>query len=138
MTSPRFTHLLTFLLPNGARRIVTPVDGWPYGCLVEFGRTSLVSIMGPSREATFDAAAQILADGCAGLAENSITARVYQFPKKEPTDGRDWLRVSSDCGITDGWTIIIGARVAFSPTGIDPYFPRIQTEARPALKAIER
>ncbi len=138
MTSPSFTHLLTFLLPPGARRIVTPVDGWPYGCLVEFGRTSLVSIMGPSREAAFDAAGQILSDGCTGLAQTSVSLRVYQFPPKEPADGRDWLRVSSGGGVTDGWTAIIGAGVAFSPTGVDPYFPRIQKEARPAPRAIER
>lgn len=135
VTSPRFSHLLTFLLPKGARAVMTPSQGWPHGCLVNPGRTALVSIMGPSREAAFEAAGRIAQGACAGLGAQSISVRLYSFPPEERTDGRDWLFVSSQRGGVDGWTMIVGAEVAFAPTALGATFPQFESEARPALQA---
>jgi hypothetical protein len=136
VTSPRFTHLLTFLLPPGSRRVVAPAEGWPFRCVVEFGKIS-VNVMGPSREATFATAARIGIAACADLPPQSISVRLYTFPPEEKGGGRDWLHVSSPPGGVDGWTMIVGAEVAFAPTALGATFPEIQT-ARPAPRAIER
>jgi hypothetical protein len=137
MTSPRMTHLLTFLMPKGARRVVAPIGGWPFGSLVDLGKIGLVSVMGPSREAAFETAAGIGSAACAGLPPQSISVRLYTFPPEEKNDGRDWLHVSTPSGGVDGWTMIVGADVAFAPTALGATFPEIQA-ARPAPRAIER
>ena len=141
MTSPRMSHLLTFLLPKGARRVVPPNamsdSGWPYGCLVDVGRISLISIMGPSREAAFETAGLIVRESCQGLGARSISVRLYTFPPEDRCDGRDWLLVGSGPGGVDGWTLIVGAEVAFAPTALGATFPEFEM-ARPAPRAVER
>lgn len=115
----RPSHILTFLLPQGARRDDGIRVDSRYGEIVEIGRSGLITVMAPSQEAAFEIAAQMLRIACRGLAPLSIAARIYA-PALDRGDGRDWLEVP---GPADGWTIIVGADVAFSPTQIDPYFP---------------
>lgn len=140
VNSPPFTHLLTFLLPADARRnIVVPHTGWPFGSLVEVSRLGLVSIMGRSREAVFDAAAAVLCPACRGLPRQSVAMRLYTLRVARDEDTRDWLHVATDSlGAVDGWSAIVGAEVAFSPTALDPYFPNLESRAQPAPKAQQR
>lgn len=139
MNLPRFTHVLTFLLPAGSRRVDAPAGGWPPQFMVELGRAGLVTIMGPSRDAIFDVAASVARQACAGLPEQSIAIRVYARPIERESATRDWLHVSTESlGAVDGWSMIVGAEVAFSPTALDSYFPKLEPMARPAPKAIER
>ena len=137
MTSPRMTHLLTLLLPKGARAAPAPAGGWPYGCLVDFGRIGLISIMGPSREAAFETAGRISRVACRGLGPQSISVRLYTFPPEVRNDGRDWLFVATPRGGVDGWTLILGADVAFAPTALGAVFPEFQA-AQPAPRAASR
>jgi hypothetical protein len=135
MRSCPASHILTFLTPPGAR--IEPgfrIDS-PHGCILEVGRTGLVTILGPSREAVFELAARLLRAACRGLPPASVSARLYQArPHGDLAEGRDWLELP---GPVDGWTIIIGAEVAFSPTAIDPYLPALSRRA-PVLVTARR
>lgn len=115
MRSHPTTHRFIFRLPLGAAAIS---DFRRPGVEVEIGR-EVIAISGPSRESVFEAAAGLLRAACRGLKPLSIAGRLYVMNDR-PTDGRDWLLLP---GSSDGWTIIVGADVAFSPTGVDPHLP---------------
>lgn len=103
---------LCFLLPR-------PAPGRVYGGLqrglVEQGgcqlemEPPLIRILGESQPAVFNAAASLLQDAVRG-GPLAISA-VLHTP----------VRPSG----FDRWHIIVGAPVAFSPTGLDPYFPTV-------------
>jgi hypothetical protein len=105
---------LTFLLPAGITVDSGSHRPSPDGCLLHV-ISPLVEIVGPSREAVFEHAARFLRVGCRGLPPLSIAARLS-------TPGRP--------AGTDGWNIIVGADVAFSPTALDPHLPN-PGQARP-------
>lgn len=130
-----FSHLCSFLLPAGARADSGIVQDSPYRCFVEVGKIGLVTIMGQSRDGVFDQAARILAVACADLPAHSIACTLYTRSQAPIDDGRDWLRLE---GATDGWTIIVNAGIAFSPTALNPHFPNLQREARPPLQVVRR
>jgi hypothetical protein len=136
MGSPSASHLLSFMLPGGAAAIRAPAAGWSFGCMVEIGRI-LVQILGPSREAVFEVAGLVLRQACDDLPPQAIAARLYTLPPEQRADGRDWLHVSTPHGAADGWTIITGADVAFSPTALDPYFPKAAAAA-PVAAQVKR
>jgi hypothetical protein len=108
MRSPPGTYCLSFVLPDGIA-----IDSGAFapsadGCSVHIFHR-LVKILGPSREAVFEHASVMLrvihrAAPCAAIAAT--------LESPAPIAGRD------------GWSIIVGAPIAFSPTSLDPYFPR--------------
>src|SRR5437764_1421876 len=120
MSSRPASHLLTFLLPGGARRDAGLIIDSPHGCIAQIGKIGLVSVFGPSREVVMDQAARILTVACRGLPQPlCVAATLYSLHRYgRQNDGRDWLELP---GPADGWTIIVGAEVAFSPTALDPY-----------------
>lgn len=114
---------LTFLLPDGA---VAP-SGFhqpsPEGCALAI-TWPLTAITGPSRKAVFDHASRLLRDTCRHLPPTSIAAAL-QTPARPAA--------------TDSWSIIVGADVAFSPTGLDAEFPVPETSQpppKPRLKLV--
>jgi hypothetical protein len=84
------------------------------GCTARVDRGCFVEIGGPSREAAFDRAAELLRLACRGLGPVSIMALLAT-----PTGAFSL----TSAGGRDDWTTIIGADVALSPTPIDPYVP---------------
>jgi hypothetical protein len=136
MGSPAASHLLHFMLPGGAAPIRAPAGGWPHRCMVEIGRI-MVQVLGPSREAVFESAGLIVRQACHALPPQAIAARLYTLPPEQRSNERDWLHVAAPHGAADGWTIITGAEVAFSPTALDPYFPNVATAA-PAAALVKR
>lgn len=71
-----------------------------------------VEIKGRSREAVFDRAALFLA----ALRRRTAAPLAITAILETPADRQR--------GFRDSWTILLGAEIAFSPTSIDPYFPR--------------
>lgn len=120
MRSHPGSYRLTFLLPN---RDVTVECGTfqpsPEGCRLTV-RFPMVEILGPSRESVFDHAARLLRVACRGQRPLSMAGRLQV--SEQPIGG-------------DAWTIIVGADVAFSPTGLGAEFPR-QQHAPPALELV--
>lgn len=112
-------YRLSFLLPAGALACSGSHQPSPEGCLLHV-TFPLVDIAGPSREAVFEHATRFLRVSCRGRPPLSIAARLS-------TPGRT-------VG-TDGWTIIVGADIAFSPTALDPHLPR-PDQARPPPPAV--
>jgi hypothetical protein len=109
---------LSFLLPAGAKADAGNHQPSPEGCRLEV-TFPLAVIAAPSREAAFEHAALLLRVACRGL-RASIPARL-ETPGG-PVAG-------------DRWTIIVGADVAFSPTGLGVDFPR-QHQTPPALELV--
>lgn len=131
-----YSHLLSFLLPAGARGDSVVLKDSPYRCFVEFTGRGLVSVMGPSRDAVFDQAARILRAACEDLPTQCIAGTIYHnVHAGAADDGRDWLRLP---GPADAWSIIVNAEVAFSPTGLGHHIPNLAREARPALALVKR
>lgn len=77
------------------------------GCALEL-ELPFVRIRGGSQPAVFDAAARLLQDAVRG-GPTAVSAILHTPVKPSGFDR---------------WHIIVGAPVAFSPTGLDPYFPR--------------
>jgi hypothetical protein len=100
-------YRLTFLLPAGITADAGSHAPSPEGCLLHVG-DGLVVIVGPSREATFERATRFLRVVCRGRRE-AIAAT---------------LRMPDQLAGGDSWSIQVGADVAFSPTSLDPYFPK--------------
>lgn len=115
MRSHPGSYRLSFLLPAGAVACSGSHAPSAYGCLLHITGGSLVEIVGPSREATFEHATRLLRESCRGRPPLWIAATL-QTPVRPA--GRD-------C-----WSIIIGADVAFSPTSLDPHFP-VERESPP-------
>ena len=99
---------LTFLLPDGAAVIAGFHQPSPDGCALDV-TWPLVNIRGPSRRAVFDHASRLLRVACQHLPPTSIAASL--------------VAADSPAG-RDAWCIIVGADVAFSPTGLGAEFPR--------------
>lgn len=101
---------LSFLLPrpapgrvySGLQRGLVERDG----CALEV-ELPFVRIRGGNQPAVFNAAAALLQDAVRG-GPAAISAILHT-----PTRPSGF----------DRWHIIVGAPVAFSPTGLDPYFP---------------
>lgn len=111
---------LTFLLPDGAAATPGFHQPSPEGCALAVS-WPLVEISGPSRRAVFDHTARLLRHACRHLPPTSIAAVLG-------TPGRPAAR--------DPVNIIVGADVAFSPTGLDPDFPT-EPPARPPPRRLE-
>jgi hypothetical protein len=89
-----------------------------HGCVLTVESRGVVAIEGPSRDRIFDQAARFLRVVTKGAAAQSIAA-VLQTPA-----------LGRSPGGRDGWSIITGARVAFSPTSLPPHIINdIQAEA---------
>lgn len=106
------TYRLTFMLPASLVLLVQPGRHCPclFGCVLMVDRSGLVSIVGPSRQQVFDQAGRFLRVHCKGRPALTIAATL-QTPAAYVPGGRD------------GWSIIIGAQIAFSPTSIEPHIP---------------
>lgn len=107
MRSPNGRYRLSFLVPAGVAMTggQCALDG---GCSIEVSN-GVIAIFGPSREAVFERATDVLTDIRQIQPIASISATL-QCPA--PISGRD------------GWSIIIGGPIAFSPTSLDPYISR--------------
>ena len=107
-------YRLVFLLPEGTQAGSGRHQPSPQGCRLHL-TWPLVEIDGPSREAVFDHAARLLRTCCRGKPALSIGAILHTpiLPASR-----------------DGWSIIVGADIAFSPARVDPYLPGA-AEARP-------
>lgn len=101
------SYRLSFLLPRGALACPGSHRPSPDGCLLHI-TYPMAEIIAPSREAAFEHAARLLRVSCRGQ-RASIAAR---------------LETPSRPVGSDAWTIVVGADVAFTPTGLDPYFPK--------------
>jgi len=100
---------LSFLLPKGVDAPWGLDSHFPHlGCRIRVA-APLVKIQGPSRERVFEYAGLVLREICHGRPPLSIAATLVSPP---PVSG------------SDSWTIIVGADVAFSPTSLDPHFPK--------------
>jgi hypothetical protein len=99
------SYRLVFLLPSRLLLMVQPGRHQPclHGCVLTIDRRGLVTVTGSSRERVFDQAARFLKLICKGHGALSLAATLTQ------PGGRD------------GWSIIVGADVAFSPTSIEPH-----------------
>lgn len=80
------------------------------GCRLSIDDCGLVAITAPSRDLAFGQAAFVLRVRGGGEPPASIAA-VLESPQPR---GRD------------GWTIILGGDVAFSPTGLPAHFPMLE------------
>ena len=109
MRSPAFSYRLGFALP--ADFVVT--DGGPQpspaGCTLQSFK-NMVVITGPSRDAVFEKATELL--------------RAIRAMTRQPMSITADLETPGPVPRRDSWTIVVGADVAFTPTGLDPYFPR--------------
>jgi hypothetical protein len=113
------SYILTFRLPKAADQ--ARFGGLAAGCGVDIDGHGGIAVRARSREAVFDQGGRVLLACCPDLAPLIIPCTVH-FQPREPGDGRDWLRIASP---SDAWTIIVGAPVAFTPTGLDPAIPDI-------------
>lgn len=111
----RAPYQLSFLLPPSLAFSVPAGRHHPclHQCILTVGLNGLVMIEAPSRERSFEQATRFLRTVAKGHAPMSITALLAT---EEPR-GRD------------GWSIIIGTDVAFSPTSLPPYLAeKLQTQ----------
>ena len=100
-------YRLTFLLPSRLLLMAQPGRHQPclHGCVLTVERGGLVTVTGLSKEKVFDQAGRFLKIICKGHGAVSLAATLTQ------PAGRD------------GWSIIVGAKVAFSATSIEPHIP---------------
>jgi hypothetical protein len=99
-------YVLQFALPADFRLSYDGPQPMAGGSLFEAFH-SQVTISGPSREAVFDDAA--------------VMFRAVLTMTRSPVSVAARLQTPSGA---DSWSIILGADVAFSPTSLDPHFPR--------------
>lgn len=100
-------YKLTFLLPPAIGLMVQPGRHQPClaGCVLVIGPCGHVAIEGPSRERVFDQATRFLKVNSKGRPAYSVAAT---------------LESPLPCRGRDGWSIIVGAEIAFSPTSMPP------------------
>ncbi len=114
MRSSPGSFYLSFLLPKGVDAAAADGRSYPgLGCKVR-ATPPLVKISGPSRESVFE---------CATL---ELRAAHYDRPIG-PVSIAATLQSPPPVSGVDTWSIIVGADVAFSPTSLDPHFPRAAT-----------
>ena len=119
-------YRLSFLLPTVLRLGVLPGRHQPCvaGCVLIIHHTGLITIDGPSRERVFDQARRFLRMQARGHGPLSIAAvLISPLP---PHVGRHGC---GGRGGRDGWSIIVGAEIAFAPTSIPPDIGNEQTTA---------
>lgn len=104
-------YKLTFLLPPAIGLLAQPGRHQPclHGCILAIGAAGVVTIEGPSRERVFDQATRFLRVHSKDRPPYSVAATLYC---PEPR-GRD------------GWSIIVGAEIAFSPTSLPPHIAQM-------------
>lgn len=100
------TYRLAFLLPPALVLLAQPGRHQPclHGCVLKVSTYGLVLIDGPSRERVFEQASRFMRVVAKGRPPLSIPATLR-----------------APCSRRDGWSIIIGADVAFSPTSLSPH-----------------
>lgn len=115
-------YRLSFLLPDGASAPAGFHQPSPEGCALQV-TWPLVLIIGPSRGAVFDHASRLLRVTCRHLPPTAVAANLVTGARPAGQDA---------------WTIIVGADVAFSPTGLDPEFPSqpLQRPPPPRLRLV--
>lgn len=103
-------YRLTFMLPLSIAHQVATGRHCPclYGCLLTIERPGRITVTGPSRERVFEQAARFLRVVARRKGPMSIAATLA-------TPGG-----AAGRGASDAWSIIVGAKVAFSPTALDP------------------
>jgi hypothetical protein len=94
-------------LPPGSASALGVYSGWVPHCAIEIDLVRAV-ITGPSKEAVIEQTARLVRTICFGRQDLSIDAVLESPP---PGGGRD------------GWTLIVGADIAFAPTGLGATFP---------------
>lgn len=99
-------YRLTFLLPPMLGLLVQPGRHSPclHGCVLTIEGGGLVVIDGPSRERVFEQATRFLRVNSKGRPPYSVIATL----------------ATPDPRGRDGWSIIVGAEIAFSPTALRP------------------
>lgn len=107
------SYRLSFLLPKGTAASSGCHQPSDDGCRLTITHRLIVEILGPSREAVFEHATLFLRVCASGRTPMSIAATL------ETPSGPGWCGQRSDT-----WSIIVGADVAFSPTSLDPHFPK--------------
>ena len=120
MGSAPASHRLSFLLPPGTAAAPGVHSGWVPECTVLIDAVRVV-VTGPSRGLVIEQAARVVRVICQGRRELAIGAVLESPP---PGAGRD------------GWTIIVGADIAFAPTALGVTFPdpeQANAAAPPAL-----
>ena len=123
MRSHPGSYHLSFLLPKGMvlRPGIEAAFAAPDCSLLVIH--PLVKIYGRSREAVFGFATDLLR-----LAERPPRPVSIAATLDSPAPGSG----------SDPWSIIVGADVAFSPTSLDPHFPRLKESPCPAPAANEK
>jgi hypothetical protein len=101
---------LAFLLPIDFDLAYDGPQPAANGCFLKM-IGPVVEVVGRSREAVFEAATPLL------LIINQMLERPISIAA---------TLQSPPCS-TDAWSIIVGADIAFSPTSLDPHFPRAGT-----------
>ncbi len=101
------SYRLSFLLPNGVAARSGEYADWVPGCVLTVSGPS-VEISAPSKDNAFEQAARLLRVVCQGKGPLSIAALLVS---PRPVSG------------ADGWTIVVGADVAFAPTSLGATFP---------------
>lgn len=111
MRNPADLYGLSFHLPRAIARVAAGrlAQLTEHGCGVEI-REGFALIVAPHRDAAFNQAARLL------------RARGGNEP---PAAIAAVLRAPGAAAGRDGWTIIVGADVAFAPTGLGAFFPAI-------------
>lgn len=78
-----------------------------HGCVVTLNTAGLVEVIGPSRWRVFEQASRFLALIGKGHEPVSLAATLYTPPPSPRAPGG-----------RDQWSIVVGAKVAFAPTGM--------------------
>lgn len=117
-------YRLTFLLPGAISLLVQPGRHSPclHGCILVIGPCGHVAIEGPSRERVFEQASRFLKVNSKGRPGYSVCATL-----ESPAFVPDLIGCR---GGRDGWSIIVGADIAFSPTSMPPEIMPPEQEQR--------
>jgi len=109
---------LCFLLPRAICRVAAGrlQQLTEHGCDVDMSAAPHIVVLAPSRNRAFDQATRLICARGGNEPPGSISA----------------ILTSPD-GASDGWTIIVGADVAFAPTGLGAYLPALTDELLPLL-----
>lgn len=112
MCSRPGSYCLTFMQPRDVRIVAGDSAVAPLGCELQ-ADANLVRIYGPSRQAVFSTAAALLRGALGPFQGPLSVGAVLESPHPA---GRD------------GWSICLGADVAFAPTSLGHEFPVMAAE----------